>query len=379
MDFHLFMYATIGRRHELEAGMAGQRPELYQRMLDEIAEYVRVADQAGFAGFGHPEHHLQVEGFEISNEPGLLAMWLGQHSQRLRIDTVGWVAPTHNPLRTAEYVATLDHMLKGRLGVGFVRGYQARWVHNFRIRPDIAAVGPWNQKSAEDDLNRDYFKEFVEIVLMAWAKETFSFEGKFWSFPPRDMTNPHPHGVYAKYGQGVTDDMRIREVGIAPRPYQRPHPPLYGGFTHSMRTALFWARYGGRPIVLSPDLEFCKKLWAAYGEEAARHGHAIRRGDEAAWGGLLVLADTVPMAKQWAEDMLWFWDAWSRPFGQDYPELLIGDPDTVSRRIEEAQRAVPINECFLLIPQGIHERDQILRSLELFATKVMPRFAGSGR
>ncbi len=37
-----------------------------------------------------------------------------------------------------------------------------------------------------------------------------------------------------------------------------------------------------------------------------------------------------------------------------------------------------LEECFLLIPQGIHERDQILRSLELFATKVMPRFAGGG-
>jgi hypothetical protein len=71
-----------------------------------------------------------------------------------------------------------------------------------------------------------------------------------------------------------------------------------------------------------------------------------------------------------------WWDNWSKPFGQDYPELLIGDPDpdTISRRIEEAQRRVPINECFLLIPQGIHDRDKILTSLELFATRVMPRF-----
>jgi hypothetical protein len=64
MDFHLFMYCTVGRRAELEAGMAGQRPELYQRMLDEIAEYARFADEAGYAGFGHPEHHLQVGGRE---------------------------------------------------------------------------------------------------------------------------------------------------------------------------------------------------------------------------------------------------------------------------------------------------------------------------
>jgi alkanesulfonate monooxygenase SsuD/methylene tetrahydromethanopterin reductase-like flavin-dependent oxidoreductase (luciferase family) len=376
MDFHLFMYATVGRRQDLEAGMAGQRPELYQRMLDEIAQYVRVADEAGFAGFGHPEHHLQIEGFEISNEPGLLAMWIGQHSKRLRVNTVGWVAPTHNPVRTAEYVATLDHMLKGRLGVGFVRGYQARWVHTFRVQ-DIPAVGPWNQRGPDDDLNRDYFKEFVEIVLLAWQRETFSYRGRFWTIPPDGFVNPHVHPVYTKYGRGVGEDMRIREIGIAPRCLQRPHPQLYGGFTHSMRTAVFWARYKGRPIVLSKDLEFCRKLWAAYREEAGRHGHAIRPGDEAAWGGLLVMADTTAEAKAWAEDMLWFWDAWSRPFGQDYPELLIGDPDTVSRRIEAAARAVPINECFMIIPQGIHPPERVVKSLELFATKVMPRFRGT--
>jgi hypothetical protein len=39
MQFNLFVYCTVGRRAELEAGMARQRNELYQRMLDEIAEY----------------------------------------------------------------------------------------------------------------------------------------------------------------------------------------------------------------------------------------------------------------------------------------------------------------------------------------------------
>jgi alkanesulfonate monooxygenase SsuD/methylene tetrahydromethanopterin reductase-like flavin-dependent oxidoreductase (luciferase family) len=374
VDFHLFMYVTVGRRHELEAGMAGLRPDLYQRMLDEIAEYVRVADQAGFAGFGHPEHHLQIEGFEISNEPGLMAMWIGQHSRTLRVNTVGWVAPTHHPVRTAEYVATLDHMLQGRLGGGFVRGYQARWVHTLRLRPDIAAVGPWNQRTSEDDLNRDYFKEFVDIVLLAWQKDTFSYQGRFWTIPDPNFVNPHLHPTYPRYGRGVAADMRVHEIGIAPKCYQRPHPPLYGGFTHSLRTALFWARYGGRPIVLSSDLGFCERLWAAYRDEAGRHGHAVKPGDEAGWGGLLVLNESAATAHAWAEDMLWFWDNWSKPFGQDYPELLIGDPDTISRRIEEAQRRVPINECFLLIPQGIHDRDKILTSLELFATRVMPRF-----
>ena len=91
MRFSLFMYCTIGRRAELEAGMAGRNPELYQRMLDEIAEYVRFADDAGYFGFGHPEHHLQIEGFEISNDPRLMSMWLGRNSKKLRVITCGGI------------------------------------------------------------------------------------------------------------------------------------------------------------------------------------------------------------------------------------------------------------------------------------------------
>ena len=78
MDFDLFVYATIGRRAELDAGRAGLRNDLYQRMLGELADLVRTADACGYAALGHPEHHLQVEGFEIANDPGLMSMYLGQ-------------------------------------------------------------------------------------------------------------------------------------------------------------------------------------------------------------------------------------------------------------------------------------------------------------
>jgi alkanesulfonate monooxygenase SsuD/methylene tetrahydromethanopterin reductase-like flavin-dependent oxidoreductase (luciferase family) len=374
VDFSLFTYCTVGNRAELEAGSAGLRNDLYQRMLDELAAYARFADQAGYSGFGHPEHHLQIEGFEASNDPNLLAMWLGMHTERLRVITCGFVSTTHNPLRTAENIATVDHMLKGRYGVGLVRGYQARWVENFKVRPDLAAVGEWNKDTDADRYNREYFAEWVDIVVTALRNPTFSYEGKFWTFPPKDFRNPHPMPTYTNFGQGVDADMTIREVGIAPRPYQSPHPQLYGGFTGSMRTALFWARYGGKPIVLADDLEFCKMLWGAYREEAPKHGHSIRPGDEAAWGGLLICAPTDALAEEQMNEMRWFWDNWAALFGQPLPELLVGSPDTLSRRLEEAQAAIDPQEVFLLIPQGVHDRGQVLASLELFADKVLPRF-----
>ncbi|MEE2983091.1 MAG: LLM class flavin-dependent oxidoreductase [Pseudomonadota bacterium] len=373
--FNPFMYCTVGRRAELERGMAGKDALLYQRMLDEIAEYVAYADEVGYAGWGHPEHHLQIEGFEASNDPTLMGMWIGMHSKRLRVITCGFVSTVHNPLRTAEAISTMDNMLKGRFGVGLVRGYQARWVENFKIKDEVGPVGPWNKNEPMDIANREYFAEYVDLVVKALTEDTFSYQGKYWQLPAPGLKNPHEHTVYTRFGLGVDEDMNIREIGIAPRPFQTPHPPLYGGFSASMRTARFWAKYGGKPIVMSSNLEFLQTLWAAYREEAALHEREVTPGDEAAWGGLMICAKSDNEAQELAEDMKWMWENWAIPFGQPYPELLFGSPDTLCRRIEEGAKAVPINEMFLIIPQGIHDRDQILRSLELFGEQVIPNFS----
>ena len=179
-----------------------------------------------------------------------MAMFLGQHGPRLRINQFGYVLPTHNPLRVAEHAATLDHLLGGRLNVAFVRGYQARWFENYAAVPGVKATGPWNRKTDEDAMNRELFEECVAIIKTAWTHDTFSFKGKYWSFPPEGQRQPHEHPVYLKYGRGVDRDGAIREVGIAPRPLQNPIP-VYSGFTHSLQTSLYWAREGGKPIVMA--------------------------------------------------------------------------------------------------------------------------------
>ena len=374
MDFNLFSNFTVGRRAELEAGLAGLRVDLYQRMLEETAQIAAAADEWGFAGFGHPEHHLQIEGLEPSNDLAAMAMFLGQHTKRMKVISCGWVSTTQNPLRAAETIATLDNMLRGRFSFGLVRGYQYRWVENFKIRPELTAVGPWNKDSAEDNLNRAYFAEYIEVVTKALTSRTFSHQGEFWQFPATGMVNPHLHRVYTEMGAGVREDMTFDEVGIAPRPYQQPMPQMYAGFSSSLRTALFWARYKGRPIVMSDNYEFCDLLWSKYREEALKWGHELERGSEGAWGGIVVCAPTDLEAQRQFEDMAWFWDTWQVPFGSATPELLVGSPDTISAKIEAAQARFNPTEAFMIIPQGIHPASQVCDSLELFASKVMARF-----
>ena len=373
MKFGLFVYCTVGRRRELEAGMAGRNRALYGRMIEELGRYAALAEQHGYFAFGHPEHHLQIEGFEASNDPALMAMWLGQHTQRLRIVTCGFVSTTNNPLATAEKIATMDHMLGGRFGVGLVRGYQARWVENFKVNPQLRAVGPWNKNTPDDDLNREYFAEFVDVVVKALGSETFSHKGRFWAFPPENFVNPHDHPVYARFGSGVGEDMSVSEIGIAPRPLQN-EIPLYGGFSASLRTAKFWAKYKGRPIVLASDTEFLQLLWREWRTVAEEHGHDVAPGQEACWGGIMICAETDAAAQALFEDMQWFWETWAVPFGQGMPELLVGSPSTISKRIERVAASVALDEAFLLIPAGLHTPAQIEDSLGLFAERVMPNF-----
>ena len=155
--------------------MAGQNKELYQRYLEEIRGYIRLADELGFASYGHNEHHLQIEGFEITNHPGMFSLFIGLHSKRMKVATLGYVLPTHNPVRAAEEIATLDHMLKGRLLVGFTRGYQSRWVGSYAAVPGVNATTPQlaGNRDAVDNMNREIFEESrAEKVPAADAEDS---------------------------------------------------------------------------------------------------------------------------------------------------------------------------------------------------------------
>lgn len=375
MKFHLMQTGVIGRRHEIEAGMAGQRPELYQRFLEEIKGYVKLADELGFEGYCQPEHHLQIEGFEVNNHPGMFSLFVGLHSKRMKAGIMGYTLPTHNPLRVAEEIATLDHMLQGRLYTGFTRGYQARWVDPYAARPGVRATTQESKKARDDQdtLNREVFEESIEIMKKAWTQDVFSHQGKHWQFPPNGGSEGHP--AYAKFGKGQDADGIVRKIGIAPHCLQKPYPKIYGGFAGSMRTVDFWAKQGGKPIVLSDDLDFCDMLWTRYYETARASGHDITRADAGAWGGFLMLTEDKDRAEQLMAEHRWFWDEWFIPHGQRMPNVLIGSASEIIDKIGKAHDRLGFNELFLMFGQGHLEPDQNQEEIEAFISKVAPRFS----
>lgn len=375
MKFHLMQTGVVGRRHEIEAGMAGQRHDLYQRFLEEVKGYVRLADEIGYASYAQPEHHLQIEGFEANNHPGMFSLFVGMHSKRLYASAMGYTLPTHNPVRVAEEIATLDHMLKGRLNVAFTRGYHARWVDAYAAVKGVGCTQPANAKAkdAQDTFNREVFEESIQIIKKAWTSDVFSHHGKHWNFPPIDGSAGHP--AYAKFGKGQDENGIVREIGIAPKCYQSPHPRIFGGFAGTMRTVDMWARENGTPIVLASDLDFCEALANRWFDGSERAGNNPQRGDSIAWGGFLMLTGDKDRAQYLMNEHKWFWDEWFIPHGQRMPNVLIGSADEIADTIGRAHDRLGFNDLFLMFGQGHLEPEANNEELNEFIAKVAPRFS----
>src|SRR5436305_14792530 len=126
MKASLFYLPTIGSRAEIEAGMAGMNPHLYQRMLGELTEQIKLGDELGYDSVSFTWHHFHIEGFELSNNPVLLDLFVGMLTRPLRVGQLAIVLPPQNPVRVAEAIALLHHMTGARADAGPARGHQRR-------------------------------------------------------------------------------------------------------------------------------------------------------------------------------------------------------------------------------------------------------------
>ena len=126
MKVSLFYLPSVGSRAEIEQGKVALRGELYDQMLHDLTAQAKLADDLGYDSMSFTEHHFHVEGFEMSNNPVLLDLYVGMQTKRLRVGQLGIVLPASNPIRVAEDIAMLDHMTGGRANAGFARGYQRR-------------------------------------------------------------------------------------------------------------------------------------------------------------------------------------------------------------------------------------------------------------
>lgn len=382
MKVSLFYLPSIGSRAEIERGMAGLRGDLYQRMLRELVEQAKMADQLGYDSISFTEHHFHVEGFELSNNPVMLDLFVGMQTKHIRVGQLGIVLPADNPLRVAEDIAMLDHMTGGRANAGFARGYQRRWVDVMAQQLHGIQGAQPHQHDAIDEANRAAFEESFRIIKKAWTEDMLSYQGRYWRIPPGET----PWNVESslRYGAGVEDGM-VRAVGVVPKPLQKPHPPIFQPFASSERSIRWCAEEGVTAILppLHPRLE--ERLVRLYAEVSGKPP-----GD-----GIGVLRDVIvaPTDEEalalWADSGVFCGGEWFEPFGfsrglvdpdtGELPDILgqslalVGSIDTVTRQLEALRKRLPVRWLFAWTYNGLVPHDRIMHSLNRFATRVLPR------
>jgi alkanesulfonate monooxygenase SsuD/methylene tetrahydromethanopterin reductase-like flavin-dependent oxidoreductase (luciferase family) len=126
---------------------------------------------------------------------------------------------------------------------------------------------------------------------------------------------------------------------------------------------------------MANQMDFCEALWNRYLKTAGEAGRDVKREDAAAWGGLLILADSKEKAAQLKAEHDWYWETWFLPFSQGYANAIIGTPDEISKQIEDARERLGFTEMWLQFGQGHLDVDENQEELYRFAEEVIPRFS----
>jgi alkanesulfonate monooxygenase SsuD/methylene tetrahydromethanopterin reductase-like flavin-dependent oxidoreductase (luciferase family) len=377
----LFYLPSIGSRREIEQGLAGCRRDLYGRMLNELREQAQLADDLGYDSISFTEHHFHVEGFELSDNPVLLDLFVGLQTKRIRVGQLGIVLPASNPIRVAEDIAMLDHMTGGRANAGFARGYQRRWVDVMAQQTHGIHGAVPHEHDAIDAANRAAFEECFQIIRKAWSDDLLAHEGRTWRIPAG--RTPWDLDATRQWGAGIEHGL-VRAVGVVPKPLQRPHPPIFQPFASSEQSIRWCATEGVTAVLppLHPALE--ARLVALYADVSGRPA-----GD-----GVGVLRDVVVAESDdeamalWRDSGAFCGAAWFEPFGfargladpatGARPDLfaeglaLVGSVETVARQLDGLRTRLPVDWLFAWIYNGLIPHAAVLRSLDLFATRVLP-------
>jgi alkanesulfonate monooxygenase SsuD/methylene tetrahydromethanopterin reductase-like flavin-dependent oxidoreductase (luciferase family) len=211
-------------------------------------------------------------------------------------------------------------------------------------------------------------------------------DGKFWKVPAGPT--PWTLDTTQKWGKGVENGI-LKSVGVVPKPLQKPHPPLFQPFASSENTVRFCAQENVTPI-LPPMLPvFEEKLYSVYSEVSGK-----KKGEGVGVLRDVIICDTDEEARAlWQDSGQFTGRAWFEPFGfrkgvtdpktgkmltpDEIVEMgyaCVGTVDTVLRGMEVQQKRQPVDWVFAYTYNSLVPHPKLMKSIEAFWTKVMPRF-----
>lgn len=313
-----------------------------QASFDQLRERVQVAEELGFDLVCLGDRHLWPSGF---HEMLTTLAALAPVTRRIQLCSSGFILPIYNPILLAEQAAHVDVISGGRLIFGLVLGY----------REEELAISAVTLRQ-----RRLRFLENLEVISQLWAGDPVTFQGRFF---------------------------QCRNVRIGPLPVREPRPPIWIGGTadrvvrRSARLADGWipsASLGRRE--LRKKIQVYRNALDGLGKQGTlvvpRLGFVAKSRARAR-----ALVEK-PLLEQYRRYSGWMKDT---PEGARYRKasledfqgrLILGTPEECIEQVAVYRDMGADTFVYHCQHQGISQRD-MLESMELFATRVMPGFGSS--
>ncbi len=328
--------------------------EQYDKRLALIEAY----DRAGFRTYHMSEHHSTP--LNLTPSPSVFLAAVAQRTRRIRFGALVYVLPAHHPLRLAEEICMLDHLSHGRLDVGVGRG-----------------VSPYEVEfhNVAHEETRDIFMDAFDCLSAGLTSEMLTYKSGRYSY---------------------------KDVPIALRPLQQPHPPFW--YASSSEVGSTWAGGHGLHYVTLGATAMAKANIEAFKAALAKRGAPAQPKAEFP-GGVVIgvqrhifVADTddaahrifKPAMEEHLVNLNWLrvkandTGLTSRlkiPHGTSYEQMvehggvIAGSPQTVRTELERQVRELGINYLLTYLFLGTMTLADALSSLALFKSEIMPHLS----
>jgi len=326
----------------------GDSRELYAHWIEQID----AAEALGFDSFWATEHHFRHFGGMLPN-PQMLLVAAAQRTKRIRVGSAVTILPMHDPIRIAEDFAMLDLLSEGRLNFGAGRG-----MHPFEYQ-----VFGSEFKNAQQRL-----PEALDLIVRSWSDDTFEWNGEHYRYP---------------------------KLSVYPKPFQKPHPPIYVTANRDPESFKFIGSRGYHlmtlPWIATNDLQ--AERVQTYFEALRAHGH--RRSEQDLF--VMYPAYVADDDGQARADVMQHWHRW-REFaleamnlqpgkGEAYDRVvrhldydamvrdnrgIFGGPERCVEILQSIREVLAPTHVGIVFHFGGLSQQKVLKSMERFARYVMP-------
>ncbi len=345
-------------------GKPGMTPhQRYEMLWREL----QLCDELGYDYGFSVEHHFCPNESWMSS-PNLYAVAAAARTKQLRVGAMGHIVSLHHPVRLLEEIALTDQLTGGRIEVGLVPGILPSYFEPFKV---------------DFPNRREVTLEFARFMKAAYAGDGHVT----WN------------GPRIPYG----------DFDLSVMPVQRPHPPMWME-TRDVPTLEFCAKEGLHTgyFLMFPRSE-AKKRYAPYLAGWTANGHPgvpniafstvcyVAETDQKAldvaltdasnaYRGFFSYSDDKDEIRRKQLETAEYFEARGEPLSAEItlnilnPDyllekdlILLGSPDTVAAKLRKWAVEGSFNTFFGEFNFGNLAEDDLMNSLRMFGTEVIPQ------